>query len=159
MVWIVAMTKPNQEAIAVENLQRQGYEPYCPRYQQKRPNKPALTRPLFPRYIFVNIENFWYSIKGTRGVSYVLAGEGGPQKVPDQLIDNLKSREDKLGLISLEPKARFNEGAKVRVGDGPLLGHQLIYEGMTAHERCTVLVALLGRAVRVELPEKTLIAA
>src|SRR5258705_1154145 len=149
MPWIVCMTKPNQEAIASVNLARQHYGHYWPRFLQLRPNKPSLIRSLFPRYLFISIEQLWYSLRSTRGISHVLVGEGGrPQTLPDQFVANLRRREGADGLIQLSRAPAFEPGSTVKVEAGPLSGHLLIYDGMAPHERCKVLVSMLGMQVR-----------
>ena len=157
--WIVAMTKPNCEAIAGTNLQRQGFISYCPRSLFKRPNKPPIIRPLFARYMFIAITDGWYSIKSTYGISRVLMADNGPCEIDPSVIDSLKDREDRKGLVQLAPKPKFLHGTAVRTNTGPLAGHLMLYEGMTTHDRVRVLVELLGRKVTVELEEKLLVAA
>lgn len=157
--WIVAMTKPNFEAIAATNLERQGYTHYCPKYLQKQNGKEPTVRPLFPRYMFVFITDIWYSVRSTRGISHVLMGEGGPQKLADCYIDSLKKREDGKGLVQLAAPSRFNPGDKVRTDEGPFAGQLLIYEGMNSSDRVKVLVNLFGGQVRADVSEKSLVAA
>lgn len=159
MSWAVAMTRPNHEAIAAVNLQRQGFDFYYPRFKsQKRPSDSPVIRPLFPRYIFVHIENMWRSITGTRGISYVLMGEGGPLTVSDTVIKAIKGREVG-GLYQLVAPPRFQPGDTVKTIEGPLQGLPLIYEGMAGHERVKVLAELLGQKVKVTVEEKLLVAA
>ena len=158
MVWIVALTRPNYEAIAEVNLGRQGFEHYCPKYQSKQPNKPSIVKVLFPRYIFIFIDQEWYSIKGTRGISKVLLGDNGPATLPEKIITDLKLRE-KNGLVQLSAPSKFQIGDRVKATEGPLIGHLLICDTMLPHERVRVLMELLGRKVTVELDEKSLIAA
>lgn len=159
MSWIVAVTKPNHEEIAAVNLQRQGFSYYYPKFLLKKPNLKTLTRPLFPRYMFVFVEQMWRSLSGTRGISYILMGEGGPQTVSDGIIDAIKSREDKNGLYQLTAPPKFQPGEKVKAEEGPFSGLPLVYEGMTGNERVTVLTEMLGRVVRITLEEKVLRAA
>lgn len=158
MVWIVALTKPNQEGIAELNLKRQGFEPYCPRYLQEKPGKPTTIRPLFPRYMFVLIDTFWSSIMGTRGISRVLLGDNGPQTLPTSVIESLKAREIN-GLVALIAPPKFLPGAKVKITEGSFEGQFVIYEGMKNHDRVSVLMDLLGRKVPIEIEEKSLAAA
>lgn len=159
MPWIVAHTKPCQELIAELNLKRQGYEYYCPKILDKRPKKSAIIRPLFPRYIFIAIDQVWHSITGTRGIYRVLLGDGSrPQAINSKIIENLKAREEN-GFVQLTEKPRFIEGDKVKLDDGPMAGHILVYQGMTAKERVKVLADFLGRKVCVEVDPKLLIAA
>src|ERR1700692_1239312 len=155
MSWICALTKPNQEAIAGVNLARQGYSHYCPKYKNVQPNKPSTIKVLFPRYIFIFIDQFWSSILGTRGISRVLLANEGPATVPESVIKELRSRELN-GLVQLTSPPKFTLGEKVRTDEGPLVGHLLIYEGQSSHDRVKVLADLLGRKVLIELPEKSL---
>lgn len=158
-MWCVVVTKPNHEAIAAVNLQRQGFSYYYPRFKfQKSGSHSPVVRPLFPRYMFVFIEEVWRSITGTRGISYVLMGEGGPQTLPDSAIKKMKDREIG-GLYQLVAPPKFQPGEAVKATEGPLMGLPLIYEGMTSHERVRVLMDLLGRKVPVTIEEKLLVAA
>jgi transcriptional antiterminator RfaH len=157
--YVVVVTKPNHEGIAALNLQRQGFTYYYPRFLHKKPNVTPTIRPLFPRYIFVHIEQLWRSLSGTRGVSYLLMGEGGPQTVSDTIVDAIKSREDKNGLYQLTAPPRFQPGEHVKTEAGPFQGLPLIYEGMVGHERVSVLTEILGRMVRTTIEEKALRAA
>jgi transcriptional antiterminator RfaH len=158
MPWIVAMTKPNSEAIAAKNLLRQGYEPYYPRCLQAKKNHPCEI-PLFPRYIFIMVFGTWYPIRSTRGITRLLMGESGPQIIPADQIATLRSRENDRGLIQLLPKSSFSSGDKVKASSGPFEGQLMVYEEMTARERCRVLADWLGQKVRVEIDEKVLVAA
>ena len=161
MSWVVVMTKPNCEGIAVENLLQQGYGCYYPRFLALQKGSKFVKRPLFPRYIFVLIDKFWYSIRGTRGVSHLLMGFDGPATVPGHEIEKLRKKEGPDGLIVLsEQKSpeRFNKGATVRATEGPLTGLDLIYDGMAPHDRVKVLATLLGRQVPVTIEEKILVA-
>lgn len=159
MSWIVAMTKPNCEQIAAINLTRQAYDNYYPRFLESKPNKDPVIKPLFPRYIFVYIREQFYSIKGTRGISYVLWGEAGPQTLPDFEIERLRAYEDKDGLVRLASKEKFAPGQAVKATEGPFVGHAMIYDGMSAHERVNVLIGMLGRSVRTEIDERVLVPA
>lgn len=152
------MCRPQHEAIAAVNLTRQGYVNYCPFYNRKQVGKPDALRPLFARYIFIFIDQSWYSVLGTRGISRILMGDLGPQTIPTMVIDELKKREVN-GLVQLISPPKFLKGDKVRASDGPLSGHLLFYDGVLPNERVRVLMDLLGRKVPVELDERSLSAA
>ena len=151
MPWIVVMTKPNHEAIAASNLQRQLFNYYYPRFLLKKPNKKPQIKPLFPRYVFVHIEQLWRSLAGTRGVSCLLMGAEGPRTVNDQIIADLQSREDKFGYyqLLLPELNSFKIGQKVKAETGPLAGHLLIYQGMLPKDRVACLFEAMGRQSRV----------
>jgi transcriptional antiterminator RfaH len=158
-VWIVAVTKPNSEALAEHHLARQGFTSYCPRFEEKRANKPPRIRPLFPRYIFVIIEHAWYCLRSTRGITSVLLGEDGPAACPESIVSDLRKRHDHRGLVTLNRPPKFAVGSTVKALHGPLVGHALIYQGLAPHDRVHVLMEMLGRKCTVELPECELVAA
>ena len=57
--WYVVQTQVNGEAKAAQNLLRQGYEIYLPRYLKRRRHARKMdftAKPLFPRYMFVAID-------------------------------------------------------------------------------------------------------
>ena len=159
MSWLIAVSKPNHEKIAAANLTRQGFEFYYPKLLIQKPNAKAVERPLFPRYIFVLAGSVWRSLTGTRGLSYVLMNEGGPQIISDTVINAIKAREDSSGHFQLIAPPRFVPGDKVKCQEGPLAGLPLIYEGMSGHERAKVLMDFLGRHCVVTVEEKLLTAA
>lgn len=160
MQWAVVLTKPNCEAIAVENLLQQGYGCYFPRFKAVGKNKVVLKRPLFPRYVFASIDKYWYSIRGTRGVSQVLMCNGGPAIIQASVIEAIRSKEDEEGFIVLGKKQateRFQKGDLVTATEGPMTGVNLIYEGMSNNDRVKVLASLLGMQVPVIIEEKVLV--
>lgn len=155
MTWIVAVTKPNSEALAAEHLERQGFIHYCPKYGnciiRKGRLQPVLQiKPLFPRYLFVEYVAQWHRICGTRGISYVLMGTDKPQPVADRVIEDLKSREED-GLYVMVKEEPFSKGEKLLLRDGPLKDKFVIYEGMNGHDRVRVLASLFDRQVLTEV--------
>jgi len=159
MPWIVGVSKPNQEAVAAANLARQGYQYYYPRIRQAKPGKKPIIEPLFKRYMFILIDLQWYVLKNTKGISSLLMGEGVPRVVSPQVILDIRRREGPDGLIMLEQPPKFRRGQRVKVEHGPLAGHLALYDGMAAHERCKVLLNMLGALAKVELEEALLAAA
>lgn len=159
--WVVVMTKPNCENMAVANLVQQGISCYAPRFKETRPDRSVILKPLFPRYIFSLIDTMWYCIRGTRGVSHLLMGHDGPQQISHKVIDAIRSREDGEGFILLEPKRteRFKPGDKVTATEGLLAGRLMIYEGMTGKDRVQVLTSIFGRETITTIEEKLLVAA
>lgn len=153
--WYVAQTQPNAEAKAVTHLNRQGFVTYLPRYLKRRrharrvDNVPA---PLFPRYLFVEIDTAaqrWRSIYSTVGVSQLIGNADTPTAVEVEVIAALKAREGDNGLIKLDQRPSFRVGDPVRVMDGVFSDCLGLYDGMPDRERVTILLDLLGRKVRV----------
>jgi transcription antitermination factor NusG len=85
----------------------------------------------------------------------------GPAIIPASTIEAIRSKEDPEGFIVLGKKQspeRFQKGDPVTATEGPMTGLDLIYEGMSTHDRVKVLANLLGRQVPVIIDDKVLIA-
>ena len=163
--WYVVQTQANAENKAAVHLARQGFTIYLPRYLKKRRHArrvETVTAPLFPRYIFVEIDmavQRWRSIYSTVGVSRLVCNGDQPAPVPDDVIGSLRSREDISGLIRLVHRPNFRIGDKVRILEGAFYDCLAIYDGMTDRERVGILLDLLGRKVRISLDAEAIAAA
>jgi len=77
-MWIAVNTHANAESLAVANLRRQRYECYCPTYPAQRRHARKVEnvrRPLFPGYVFVDVDSrdgIWRPIMSTVGVRAVV---------------------------------------------------------------------------------------
>jgi transcriptional antiterminator RfaH len=155
--WYVVQTQVNGEAKAAQNLMRQGYEVYLPRYLKRRRHarKVDLTaKPLFPRYMFVAVDmatQRWRSIQSTFGVARLVSNGDAPAMVPEGVVTALRSREDENGFISLDRKPDFAPGDKVRVLAGAFMDSAGLFSALADRDRVTILLDLLGRKVRVLL--------
>ena len=148
--WYLVHTKPRQENLAQENLERQGYETYLPRiYQTRRRNGRHVKtiEAFFPRYLFIHLDSEtdnWAPIRSTIGVSKMIRFDGIPAMVPEQLIEALKGNDDEDGIQRFNQK-NLIRGDKVTIIDGPLAGYQGIYQHQKTSERVAVLVDLVGK--------------
>jgi len=153
--WYVVQTHVNSETKAAANLDRQGFAVYLPRYLKRRSHArkiETVARPLFPRYLFVAIDvatQRWRSIQSTLGVSHLVCWSGHPASVENSVIDALRAREDDGGFIKLARRFGFAPGDKVRITEGAFVDNLALVEGVSDHERVSVLLDLLGRKVRV----------
>jgi transcription antitermination factor NusG len=78
----------------------------------------------------------------------------GPARVGSEVVAYLRSRAGADGVINIEPVAA---GQEVTITDGPLRGLPAVVERrLTARQRVLVLLDLLHRQTRVELPERWL---
>ena len=73
-----------------------------------------------------------------------------PARVPDAVIDEIRSRECR-GLIELPKPPLARPGDAVRILRGPFEGKLVIYAGMKPRQRVEVLLSLLGSSQRVML--------
>jgi len=160
--WFAVHTKPLQEALAEENLKRQGYEVYYPRIKQdvrRRGRWMSIIGPLFPRYLFVNLEqgrdNF-VPIRSTFGVSDLVRFGGVPKTVSNALIMAIKEREDQAQGMHIM-RRNWIPGMEVEITDGPFTGLKGIFIAKSAEERVIVLLQLLGRDNRVEVTQNTIV--
>lgn len=156
--WYVVHTQPNNEARAEANLRRQGFATYLPRYLRERRHarrKDVVSRPLFPRYLFVGLDldrDRWRSVQSTFGVSnLVMVGEK-PICLSVDVIDEIRRREDGNGYVALGLPAGLKPGSMVRLVDGLFSDCQGMLERIADSQRVAVLLSLLGRKVRVFVP-------
>ena len=162
--WYVVQTQPHAEARAQEHLRRQGFTTYLPRLIKSRRHArktEQVSRPLFPRYMFVLIDSThqgWHAIRSTFGVSSLVGGDTGPTPVRDGVIEALRQREGADGHFHFDAP-KFMRGAAVRVLDGVFASCLGLFESMNDKDRVAVLLDLLGRRVRVVLEAESVAAA
>lgn len=148
--WSVASTENQRETIAAFFLAQSGFQTYLPRLRVNRGRKSRVV-PLFPMYIFVRVVAQWHIIESTIGVVNLVKTAGGPARLSDEIVEQIRSREVD-GLIKLPtPGKRFKRGDRVSIARGSFRGHVALYDGMSARDRVFVLLELLGRQTRVEL--------
>lgn len=163
-LWFVVQTQPRAEAKAKCHLVNQGFTIYMPVYQRRiRHARRAelVLRPLFPGYLFVQINaehQRWRSINGTVGVRQILTDGHVPRFVPDRIIEEIVAREDEAGVVSIA-KPSFSPGQQVRLTDGAFAEFSGLFEEMRDESRAVLLITLLGRKVRVNVPAVEVIAA
>lgn len=155
--WYVVQTHINAEAKAANNLVRQGFEIYLPRYLKRRSHARKIEKvaaPLFPRYLFVRIDmatQRWRSVQSTFGVSRLVLNGSDPAPVAQQVLHLLKAREDESGFIKLDQRPKFALGEKVRVLAGAFADNLGLFDGLADRDRIAILLDLLGRKVRVSI--------
>jgi transcriptional antiterminator RfaH len=154
--WAAARLVPRREALALHCLDLAGYETYLPRLRERRVSRGrriTVTPPLFPGYCFILIQLQWHTARWAPGVATIIRDGERPAKVPDMVIEEIKSREVN-GLINL-PKPLsapgLRPGAPVKVLTGPFRGFVGALIGLRPRERVEVLLALLGGQTRVTL--------
>ena len=153
--WFAVYTRPRQELIALENLQRQGFDCFLPMainpYQRRSQTKLRI-EPLFPRYLFLNAAADQQSlgpVRSTRGVSTLVRFGVELAHVPETVIRAIRSRCDgDHGLVRLDP-VQVQPGDKVRVFDGPLAGVSGLFQACSGEQRAQLLIEFMGRQTRV----------
>jgi transcriptional antiterminator RfaH len=154
--WYVVHTKPRQELVALENLERQGYCCYLPQFKLKKPKARKLIvidEPMFPRYLFIGADALFEKkgtsfIRSTKGVHELVRFGTEPAEIKFEL---LKGIFDRVQAQHSSPSEPFQMGDCVRVVDGPLAGLETIYQAQTGEERSMILLKLLNRPVQVQI--------
>lgn len=156
--WYVVHTHANAEARALGNLQRQGFTAYMPRYAKHRRHAGRVElvhRPLFPRYLFVWLDvlhRSWRPVLSTIGVSDLVRQGDSPVPVPQDAIAEIRRREADGSFSPIGALRSLDAGQPVRVTSGAFAELVGRFVAMTDKERVFVLLDLLGRQVRIEVP-------
>ena len=153
--WYAVSCKPRQEAVAEENLQRQGFNVYLPRIQVRRRRRGQwldIVEALFPRYLFILIDPVQRStapVRSTRGVVGLVRFGGKPAEVPANVISELMRREDSTSGLHLDSRVQFCAGDSIKLVEGPLAGMEGVFNQEDGERRVIVLLELLGQANKV----------
>jgi len=114
--WKLVYTKVHCEAWSEANLRNQGFFVLLPRVRAR-----SGFAPLFPRYVFVGHEagRDTRCLQSTLGVQYVVTFGDNPVRVPQDVIDEVRSRMDAHGVVQLDPavarKPLFDRRERERV--------------------------------------------
>ena len=151
--WFAVNTHPRAEGRATENLRRQGFVnfyPFVTKSLRSGRRSYTGTGPLFPSYIFVQLDPGrapWRAIESTFGVRAIVKAGGSPAAMPGGVVDALMAMSDENGLFSF--RAQLTPGDAVRFLGGPFAGLVGTLESMDGQGRIMVLLNLLGRATRM----------
>ena len=155
--WFAVYTKPRQEQIALENLERQDFDCFLPMAinpYQRRSAKNLRVEPQFPRYLFLNAipdQQSLGPVRSTRGVATLVRFGMELARLPETAIEAINRRRDPAsGLVKLDP-VPVEPGDKVKVFDGPLAGLEGIFKERKGEKRALLLAMLLGAESTVEV--------
>ena len=154
--WYVLRTQPHRERVAEQFLAERHVASYLPRMAHwPGPALGAAIRPIFPGYLFVCavLTDAAVRIMRTPGVKEFVRFGAEPASVDESVIAFLRAREGPDGLIRCDQGARTD--SEVRIVQGPFRGlTAIVEERLPARQRIRVLMEILQRTTRVELPEK-----
>ena len=149
--WYLVQSKPRNEARALENLVRQGYETYLPLMEVERLQRGKLLKkmePLFPRYLFLHLEegnDNWGPIRSTLGVAGLVRFGQAYAVVSDEVMAAVRERTQDI------KKSLFESGDNIRVVSGPLLGLEGVFEIADGEQRSFVLLEFMQKQQRVSV--------
>ena len=149
--WYLVQSKPRNEARALENLLRQGYETYLPLIEVERLQRGKLLKrlePLFPRYLFLHLEegnDNWGPIRSPLGVAGMVRFGQTYAAVPDPVIEAIRARTQEI------KETLFAAGDAVQVVSGPLVGLEGVFEIADGEQRSFVLLEFMQKQQRVSV--------
>ena len=156
--WLLLQVKPRQEMRALENLERQQGECYCPQMRIEklsRGKRIEAEEALFPGYLFINAQPeknglTYTSIRSSRGVSKIVGFGAEPLKVPEALIAQIKLREES-GLMVVSAIGLPQAGDNINILEGPFKGLKAVFSHIDGLQRSIVLINLLNQQAPTSL--------
>jgi transcriptional antiterminator RfaH len=148
--WYVLRSKPNKEAFLWEQLKLRKIESYYPwlRVQPVNP-RARKAKPYFPGYVFLraDLEEVGLStLQWMPGSTGLVTFGGEPAIVPENLINAIRKRVDKINAEGGKLLAGLSKGQPVRIHSGPFAGYDAIFDArLSGDERVRVLLNLLDR--------------
>lgn len=155
--WHVVICKSRQEAVAEENLVRQGFEVYLPRIRtrhRRRGKWIETVGALFPRYLFIRIDPDTCNtapVRSTRGATGLLRFGVTPAIVPDNAIETILRHEDAALGMRLDTRPAFQAGEAILLLDGPFAGIEGVFAEEDGEKRVIVLLDLLGKSNKLRV--------
>lgn len=165
--WFAIQSKASAEIKVEQKLQQLSYETFCPKYLKEQRISGGRIKnnsyAWFPRYLFVRFnteEDQWREVVRLDGVSSLLGlqKDGRVCSVRDEVIDVIRSAADDGGYMKIEAlngSIRFLRGDNVRVVRGGFEG-RIGKVFRSEKGRVDILLSLLGRESRVQVPEDNL---
>jgi transcription antitermination factor NusG len=155
--WYAVYTSCRHEQKVYERLVKKSIYAFLPRmevWSRRKDQRKKIKIPLFPGYLFVNVDlepYVWLEILKTPGVAYIL-GNNKPTPIPESQIASIQILLENDVLIRPHPYTKI--GQKVRVVNGPLMGCEgILLRNKPNQQRLIISVELLNRAVSAEIHE------
>ena len=167
--WFALQVKGNYENVVAAHLGSRGYEcflPHCKTRSRWSDRWKEISRPLFPGYLFCQLDpSNRGPILTVPGVTRIVGMGKNPVAIDETEIVAIQEAV-KSGLPS-QPWPYLQIGRRVRIDRGPLCGLEGILSDFKGEHRLVLSVTLLQRSVAVEvegdwvtsLPEKSLVRA
>lgn len=151
--WYLVHTKIRQELVAVENLERQGFDTFLPMLNAEKLRRGKLVvvrEPLFPRYLFIRLSTgieaqSWGPIRSTVGVSRLVTFGHSPARLDDEIFIAIRSRSESQEVMVRQ----FSPNDHVVLTQGPFVGVDAIYQTSDAYGRVILLLNLLNKQVKL----------
>jgi len=160
MKWYCIQTKVKQEQSTENAFLSRGYNVYLPRTirdmrkHQRGAEHVNIIEPLFPRYLFIQLQegqDDFHPVSKVPGVVSIVKmsvhqGVMHPTAVPEWVIEGLKLQEDEQGVHMVDHDYKQDDHVRIRQGVFEN------YEGLVKlppDKRAMVLLEIMGREVEV----------
>lgn len=153
MTWYVLQHKPAQGDRALSHLQNQDIVCFYPKITVEKIKAGKRTKklePLFPGYLFVNLEQtdpMWAKLRSTRGVLRIVGFANKPAPISDDVIQHIKA-----SLESVAEQGGIKPGQAVQLNEGPFEGINAIFQAYDGEARAIVLINFMQKQQRVKVP-------
>ena len=158
--WYLVQCKPNAAQIAVRNLENQSFGTFLPLQEitQRKGNIfQRQIRPLFPGYLFVQIDpdqGPWRQVNSTRGVARLVRLGAEPSVLPNEIVEALMARCDKQSVLrqTIETQSgQLHTGNQARVTQGPFSGFIATISDIEPNNRINILIEIMGQTTNVAI--------
>jgi transcriptional antiterminator NusG len=151
--WYALYTRSRHEKVVDGELHGRGVESYLPLHRvlsQWKDRRQWVTKPLFPSYLFARLpqQDLWW-VRDVRGVVCAVGNEDGPTPVAAEQVESVRRMLEECEVA--DPWPYMQEGTRVRVVSGPLIGMEGFIVERRKQCRLVVSVDLLGRSVATEI--------
>lgn len=155
MSWYAAYTRCNHERVVNKLLHQKGINTFLPQItvpSRRRDRKILIKRPVFPNYLFVELDSIqenWMKTFRTPGLVNI-CGNGRPMPVPDEDIESIRIFIN--SERNLYPLPYLQVGSRVQIISGPLTGAiGILVKENHKKRRLVVSVELMGQSVAATL--------
>lgn len=157
MTWYALQHKPAQGDRALQHLQNQDIACFYPKISVERikgGKRSKKLEPLFPGYMFVNLEQsdpLWSKLRSTRGVLRIVGFANKPAPISDAVIQHVKE-----SLDSVAEQGGIKAGQAVQLNEGPFEGINAIFQSYDGEARAIVLINFMQKQQMVSVPVSAL---
>jgi transcriptional antiterminator RfaH len=157
--WFVARTKTGAEVRASVAVAACGFQVFLPVQMVTRAHagkREQVSRPLFPRYLFVSFDpeaKGHGCINNCRGVAnrgLMVSADGDPIAIPNPIIEKIRQRADAMLAKAGEVTTGYQPGEVFQIAVGPFASFEASYMGED-RGKVWALVTLFGRAMTISL--------
>ena len=153
--WYVIRTEPRSEHQASQALAKDGMEIWFPRVNSPRYRQRQGDLPLFPGYLFIQLDpeaESWPTFSSVHRITGWLKFGDVVPSISNEAMNELKESVDAMNAANGLWR-RFKVGEKVQISSGTFQGlAEVIEEAKSPTARALVLMQFMGRMVQTQLP-------